>query len=540
MKVVTAEQMRRIDRLTTEKTGIPSLTLMENAGRHVAEYLTRTCPDAKKVTILCGKGNNGGDGFVAARVLGESGALPQVALLARPAALKGDAAVNYDALVKSGQAVHALPSEEDWEARREDLLDCDVLVDALLGTGLSGPVHEPFAKVISDVNAARGSFFVLALDIPSGLSADSGDSPGIAVAADATVTFTAPKWGQLFPPNSESVGTLVVAPIGSPEKLYSEDEDLFLNLITSRDFSRLPLRRPSSSHKGDFGHALIVAGSRGKAGAAGLAGEAALRAGAGLVTVATPESSLVTVASYLREYMTEPLAETESGSISANAFGYGRFESLQAGKAVLALGPGLSTHPETVEFVRRAVRETELPLILDADALNALVGSVELLHDRRTEKVVITPHPGEMARLVGASSAEVQQQRVEVARRFAKEYGIYVVLKGYRTILAAPSGQVYVNPTGGPALAKAGSGDVLTGLLAGMMAQFSAAPMDTVVSLAVFLHGLTGDLAGSGSGEQSVLASDLIWLIESAWEDIKEAVDAYDQDLPYVVAGREY
>lgn len=533
MKILTAEQMRRVDRLTTERLGIPSATLMENAGRHVAEFILHRCKPQGRVTVLCGKGNNGGDGLVAARRLLEKEITLQVALLAEPDGLKGDAAVNFEAFKAAGGEVSVLPTVTDWEKRRDELLDCDLLVDAMLGTGLSGPARDPVARAIASINAAAGRFRVLAVDVPSGLASDSGESPGEAIRAHATITFTAPKFGLIFPPNTFSVGELYVAPIGSPDALCAEAADWLPELVTECLFASLPLKRPVEAHKGDFGHVLLVAGSRGMTGAAGLAGKAALRTGAGLVTVATPESMLPVVAGYAPEYTTAALAETESGSVSTQAFSYGRFDSLQEGKSVLALGPGLSTHPETVEFVRRVVRETPLPLILDADGLNALVGALEILRERRTETVVLTPHPGEMARLVGATSAEVQKQRMEVARNFAGEFSVYVILKGYRTLIATPSGGILVNPTGGPGLARGGTGDVLTGVLAGALAQFPGEPLEKVLGLGVYLHGLAGDIEASRNAEQSVLASDIADTIGSAWMAVRENIEKDDPERPY-------
>jgi NAD(P)H-hydrate epimerase len=491
----------------------------------VAEFLLAEFGKPEKVTVLCGKGNNGGDGFVAARYLLREGITPNVILFAEPEALQGDAKTNFDAYLKAGGKVENIVAEKEWEARREELLTCNVVLDAMLGTGLSGPPRGLAATVVSNLNDKNRSFLVLAVDIPSGLASDSGEPLGEAVRADACVTFTAPKHGQVFPPNCLQVGELAVAPIGSPEGLYSEDPELFLNLVNARQLQSLPTRRDPQAHKGSYGHALIVAGSRGKTGAAALAGRAALRTGAGLVTVATPASVLPTVAAPAPELMTEPLEETGGGTVSLKAFDYGRFARIQEGKTVLAMGPGLSTHPETVEFVRSVVAQTELPLVLDADALNALVGALDVLGRRKTETVVLTPHPGEMARLLGTSSEEVQRNRVEVARSLAADFGVFVILKGYRTLLAAPSGQVFVNPTGGPGLAKGGSGDVLTGILAGVLAQFPGERVEDVLSLGVYLHGAAGDRATESLGEQSVLASDIIDSLPAAWQGVRERID---------------
>jgi len=531
MKILTAAEMGEIDRLSSERAGIPSLQLMENAGRHVAEALLREFPEASRarISILCGKGNNGGDGFVAARYLRRHGLEPTLALLANPDELAGDARVNYEALRQAGGRVEILATASDWDTHRTRLLDCDILIDALLGTGLTGPVRGLFAEVIAAINAHHDRHRVLAVDIPSGLPSDSGEAVGEAVWADLTVTFTAPKIGQIFPPNCEHVGKLVVVSIGSPPELYEANPKLFLKLITAHQFAHFPFRRPRAAHKGNFGHVLLVAGSRGKTGAAAMAGLAALRAGAGLVTVATAESVLPIVAMMVAEIMTEPLAETEVGSVSRRNLDYGQFARLLEDKTVLAMGPGLSTHPETIQFVRNVVRQFHLPMLLDADALNALVGQLEVLRERRVDpepsELVLTPHPGEMARLLGATSAEVQRERVKVTRSFACEYGVYVVLKGYRTLVAAPNGQVYVNPTGNPGMASGGAGDVLTGLLAGLMAQSGEAPLVDVLSLGVYLHGRAGDRAAETLGEQPLIARDITVAFPAALQELRQRVE---------------
>lgn len=535
MKILTAEEMRRLDRLTTERAGISSRQLMENAGRQAAEFLLAHFSSPRRISILCGKGNNGGDALVAARYLLERGHKPRVGLLAGPGDLKGDAQANYTAFLQVGGAVEALPTPADWERQGAALLDCDLLVDGLLGTGLSGPVEGYLRRVIHDINAPGRRFRVLAVDIPSGLPSDGGEPASESVQADATVTFTAPKRGQVFPPTCTRVGTLAVAPIGTPEELYASDPSLFLNLIVARQWSRLPLTRERDAHKGAFGHVLLVAGSRGKTGAAALGGKAALRMGAGLVTVTTPAGGLPIVASMVPEIMTEPLAETDSGSISARALDYGCFAKIVEGKTVLALGPGLTTHPETGQFVRAVLEQFDLPLVLDADALNALVGQLEWLRRRRARLAVITPHPGEMARLLGTSSAEVQRQRLEVAQRFAREYGLFVILKGYRTLVATPEGQVYVSPTGNPGMATAGAGDVLTGMVAAALGQWGEQTPVDALCLAVYLQGLAGDLAAAAQDEQALIASDIIEALPRAWLALREKIERDDPGSYYVV-----
>ena len=521
MKILTAAEMREIDRLTTEELGLPGLLLMENAGLQFLRALEQRYPRLKdeRIVILCGKGNNGGDGMVVARQLWMRGCPPRVVLLADPAALGGEARIQYDILNKIGLEPYAIHDLNEWLAIRPDLLHSTLIVDAILGTGLNTPLEGFYLEIVSDLNSSFPQTPIVAVDMPSGLPSDTGDYLGEAVRACLTVTFTAPKVSQVFPPNQANVGELVIAPIGTPPELVERQPGLYLNLVTKGELAPFVAPRLASAHKGDFGHVLVVAVARGKTGAAALAGEAALRSGAGLVTVATAESALATVAAAMPELMTEPLAETDAGSISAGALDYERFRKIAEPKDVLALGPGLSQHPDTVAFVRRVVRDFRQPMVLDADALNALAGSPELL-DGQDRKLVVTPHPGEMARLTGLSTADVQARRVETARALARAHGLYVVLKGYRSLVAEPGGQVYVNPTGNPGMATAGVGDVLTGMIAGFMAQFADRPLEAVLSAAVYLHGLAGDLAVAEIGEMPLTARDLIRAFPSALKKI--------------------
>ena len=521
MKILTAAQMREVDRITIQELGVPGMLLMENAGIGVVRVLEeRFRPLVRhRIAILCGKGNNGGDGFVVARHLWMRGLRPRVALLADPDSIRGDARINYDILLKTGCQPCLVRDRNEWLALKADLRASTLLVDALLGTGLSGPVDGFLADVLSDLNTSFADIPLVAVDIPSGLPSDSGSPLGESLRANITVTFTAPKVSQIFPPNCDRVGELVVCPIGMPPEVYERRADLHLNLITPAQLAPFAYPRARAAHKGNFGHVLVVSGGRGKTGAAAMTGEAALKIGAGLVTVATAESALPVVAGFVPELMTEPLAETETGSISGRALDYGRFQQILEGKDVLAMGPGLSTHPDTLGFVRRVVRDFAIPAVLDADALNAFAGDRELLRDRRAP-LVLTPHPGEMARLTGISTAEVQSNRVEVARRMATELGVFVVLKGFRTLVAAPEGQVYVNPTGNPGMASGGTGDVLTGFIAGLMAQYAHEPLAAVLCAAVYVHGLAGDLALPKTGEKALVATDLIRSLPQVWEEL--------------------
>ncbi|MGH9774478.1 MAG: NAD(P)H-hydrate dehydratase [Candidatus Acidiferrales bacterium] len=518
MKVLTAEQMKQVDLLTTERFGIPSLQLMENAGTRFAEFVaSRFSPVVhRNIIVLCGKGNNGGDGLVIARKLREMGAQPAVFLLARLDELRGDAATNLRRWQTEGGALRSVTSEPEWLEAQSILNSAYIIVDALLGTGLRGPVEGLLAKVISAVNQHSSDSVVLSVDIPSGLSSNKGEMNGPAIEADFTITFTAPKIGQLLAPASERVGRLFVESIGSPWELIEETGDEGIRWLEPMEIRKLPRRRKAAGHKGDYGHVLVAAGSLGKAGAAVLSGWAALRVGAGLVTVATSEFALLAVASQVPELMTALLPATDSGGISLRALEINRWSSLQQGKSVLAVGPGLGTHSETQRFARTVVTGSALPVVLDADGLNAFAGSAGELNRRQTKLICLTPHPGEMARLLGCSSSDVQERRIEIARHAAAEWNVFVVLKGNQSVLAEPHGSVWVNSTGNPGMATAGTGDVLTGVLAGLIAQMGGARFSDALTCGVYLHGLAGDLASAEFGEAPMIASDIIHALPRA------------------------
>lgn len=517
MKALTAARMREVDRQTTDRYGIPSLSLMENAGIGVADAVSARHSDLGRcrVLVLCGKGNNGGDGFVAARHLAARGAQLSVHLFGEPSSLSGDAAANYERWKQVG-ATEIVRTAADLERLRPELGVCDVVIDALLGTGLAGPAKGLAAQAIEEVNRQATKADVIAVDIPSGMASDSFESAGETIEADATVTFTAPKVGQLLPPNAERVGRLIVREIGSPRELFENDETLKLHWLEHREFGGLKLERAPNSHKGTYGHTLIFAGSRGKSGAAALAGMGALRSGAGLVTIATPAPVQALVAVATPELMTEPLEATMEGTIAASVFTSGRWKELLEGKTAVALGPGLTTEAETARFVKSMVAECPLPLILDADGLNAFAGSAEAL-EKRKGPLAITPHPGEMARLVGASAREVQGRRLDVALEAARSWNCMVILKGFRTIVTTPEGRAYVNSTGNPGMATGGTGDVLTGILAGLSAWFGTERWETVLALGVYIHGLAGDIAADCEGEISLIATDLLAALPRAF-----------------------
>lgn len=539
MKALTAAEMREVDRLTSERFGVPSHQLMEAAGKSVAEvfleqYGYRNADPPGRVAVLCGKGNNGGDGFVVARHLKEEVEQLDVYLFAKPEELRGDAAKNFQRWQEQGGSVTVLQSVPDWEKAWSAISVAEVIVDALLGTGVRGAATGLIAQAIADVNRlTRGATsprpaWVVAVDTPSGLLSDGEPTTGPVVKAHWTVTFTAPKVGQLVSGNAGCCGQLVVRGIGSPDALVEEIGKGNLRWAGAGEFAGLPLVRAAEAHKGSYGHVLLLAGSLGKTGAAVLAGQAALRAGAGLVTIATPEPALPIIAASQAEFMTEGLPATDAGTLDLAGMHSGRFAELLAGKTVVAIGPGVSQHPETQEFIRGVVAETELPIILDADGLNAFAGRVDLFAKRKTRFLVVTPHPGEMARLAGCSTAQVQQDRVKTAADAAKKWNAHVVLKGFHTILASPGGQVFVNTTGNPALAKGGSGDVLTGLLAALIAQFGTEDLLRVVALGTYLHGRAADLLAEQSDASGILAGEVAQAIPYARRKLLEELQGRD------------
>ncbi len=528
MKILTAAEMGAADRRTAEEFGIPLGDLMEAAGRAVAAFCLRRYPDATRVTVLCGKGNNGGDGFVAARALAGAGKDVRVVLLGSVDEVKGEAA---SALLRlRDEASVRVDEVGDETALRElgDVLgDAELLVDAVVGTGFK-PSLRGLAVVLREM-VEGSSVPVVAVDLPSGWDADSMEQEmDGAYRADAVVTFTAPKRAHVFGHLTRGTfGPVVVAGIGSPEGAIASEAGL-----TWTGASKAVAERPRgvNANKGKFGHVLVVGGSWGKAGAPAMASLAALRAGAGLVTAAVPQSIVNTVAGVAPELMVAPLMEggrplgdahtSESmygppGSVAMANLEGPRFEALMKGIKVLAVGPGLGTEGDASEFARRLVAQTAVPVVIDADALNAFAGKTELLNGEG-RVIVLTPHPGEMGRLAGLTVKEVEADRVGLARRFATEHKVTLVLKGWRTLVAHPDGSIAVNTTGNPSMAKGGSGDILTGIVAAMLAQF---PDDVAraVEAAVYLHGLAGDFAAHAMDEHTVLATDTVIHLSDAF-----------------------
>ncbi len=565
MKIVTAEEMRAIDRATTEKHGVSSLTLMENAGAAVTEFAQKHF-DFDSVCVVCGKGNNGGDGFVAARKLHEAGKKVSVIVLAKgPDDLRGDAAEMFKKL-----SVPALWIAEEKDLSKpeiEQALKSDLILDAILGTGFKPPLKGLAEKAIIRINKATG--WVLSVDLPSGVDADANENAfdySSFVHADGIVSFTAPKSALVFADLTD--GPIAIAHIGSPLNLVAQHASLRQDAVTSADVQALALQRRPDANKGDFGHVLVIGGSVGKSGAPAMAGLAALRTGAGLVTVASPKSVQSVVAASAPELMTELLEETADGTVSILALA--RREQLLKGKTVVALGPGLSQNEETAEFIRDFVSICTASLVIDADGINAFAGHGEEIQPDADDYSfrVLTPHPGEMSRLIGSPVPAIQANRVGAARRAAELTRACVVLKGHRTVIASPHGHVWINLTGNPGMAKGGSGDVLTGIVAAVLAQrplqgssvgwrpgddpegkkikelakksdpemanVAAAKIaakvrearDLITALgvarAVYLHGLAGDIAASLYGQQSMIATDIINCLGEAFAVCEE------------------
>ncbi|MDI6699048.1 MAG: NAD(P)H-hydrate dehydratase [Candidatus Saccharicenans sp.] len=513
MKILTAPQMKEIDRIAIEEIGLPGPVLMENAGLQVTAVLRNELgvEAGMRVVVVAGRGNNGGDGLVVARHLHNQGVDCPVLLVARSSEVRGDAALNLQIARKVGVPIIEVGDEADWKRARRILSETPIIVDALFGTGLNSPLQGLYARVVRDINDSGA--FVLAVDIPSGLSSDSFDLIGPCVRADLTVTLGAPKVAHLFPPAEDWVGELVVADISLPPFLF-ERPGLNLELVELESLGPYFQPRNRNTHKGTYGHLLVIAGSRGKTGAAAMAGRAALKMGAGLVTVATAASCLPAVARSMPELMTEPLPETDSGSISEEALG--RAMELVKGKDALLLGPGLSTHLATASFVLRLIAKLKSyknPVVIDADGLNIMASRPEVLTSL-PEKTVLTPHPGEFSRLTGLDTAEILKQRLKIVPEFAGRHRVHLVLKGYRTLIASPEGKVMVNPTGNPGMASGGTGDVLAGLLASEAMQVKSL-LQAAVN-AVFIHGLSGDLAAEKVGEKSLTATDLIRFLPAA------------------------
>jgi NAD(P)H-hydrate epimerase len=519
--------MKACDRATTERFGIPSIHLMRAASSAVANFARRQFPLARRITVLCGTGNNGGDGMMAAWLLAEAGLDVTTLLLGAPEKLTGDAAIAWSELTQPmrGQ-VHVVTNAEELASHR-DALTADLVVDAVLGTGFKPPMKGMALIALEWLKKSQAPVPapilapILAIDLPSGWPADetSAMASSAVFPADAVITFTAPKPAHVFGALTRRWDQpIVVAPIGSPEAAIRSA----LNLEwagSSLALAQAP--RAAAANKGNFGHVLVVGGTfgsaGGKAGAPSMTSLAALRSGAGLVTAAIPEPALPVVSSFAAELMTWPLKTTNAGQIAAENLDVKQVAALTAGKTVLAIGPGLGQSPETAKFATGLLSATKMPAVIDADALNILATKPVLLAKlAKGRTLVLTPHPGEMARLIGSTIAEVQADRLGVARSFAERLGVILVLKGARTLIAHPDGRVAVNTSGNPGMAKGGSGDLLTGLIAGLLAQYSHDPAHAVEA-AVYLHGLAADLAVQERDEHTLLATDSLDFLSQAF-----------------------
>lgn len=517
MKILTAAEMAAADHATAEQFGVPFGELMERAGTAVASFVQSHYPAAKRVVALCGTGNNGGDGFVAARALLSAGVHVSVLLLGEEAKLQGAAADAFGLLDRSAITVATVSENTGVEGLQRLLANADVVLDAVVGTGFKPPLRGVAVLVRNALQKTQVP--VVAVDLPSGWDADSQQQTVEgAFRADAVVTFTAPKlahvFGHLTAP--DVFGPVVVAPIGSPAEAVLSSTGLTWTGVSKRI---LETPRQIDSNKGMYGHVLLVGGAYGKPGAPAMSSLAALRAGAGLVTAAVPKSILNNVAAITPELMTVPMDEDANGSFALSNAAPERLEKLFKKITVLAIGPGLGTEGEAPEFVQRLVAETNIPLVLDADGLNAFKERSDLLkqasrNGQRT--IVLTPHPGEMGTLLGISTKAVQADRLNLARRFATEHGVTLVLKGWRTLVAHPDGSVSVNTTGNPAMAKGGSGDILTGIVAACLAQHPENVRDAV-NAAVYLHGLAADFAAHRLDEHTVLATDTVAHLSDAF-----------------------
>jgi ADP-dependent NAD(P)H-hydrate dehydratase / NAD(P)H-hydrate epimerase len=523
LRVLNSAQMREADRRTIDDIGIPSLVLMENAGRQAVAAMEAMYSDLldREVAVLCGRGNNGGDGFVIVRTLVQRGVDVAVFLIGSIGDVRGDARVNLEILGRLGLTVVEVADSQAWELHFSEVSDCTLIVDAIFGTGLNAPVAGFIESVIADVNAS--GIPVVSIDLPSGLSADSAEPVGPSIEAELTITIAAPKLPLVLPPAELRAGDIVIADIGIPIDVLDSVAGPRVDLLTRSAMREIVVPRIADSHKGDYGRVLLVAGSLGKTGAAHLAAVGALRSGAGLVTIATPASCQSILAVMTPEYMTEPLQEADGGLALDDVD-----RVLEMARDVVAIGPGLGQAPATRAFVQQIVDRATMPLVIDADGLNAFASAPDRLTGREGRDIIITPHPGEMARLVGMSTHEVQAHRLEIARNFASGHRLFVVLKGHRTLIATPDGKVFINPTGNPGMATGGTGDVLTGMIAAWLAQLLDA--EAACKIAVYLHGLAGDLAEADVGEVAMTSGDVAGHLGDAMLELtarrKRAADA--------------
>lgn len=523
MYLVTARQMKEMDRLTIEAFGIPGIVLMESAGRGAVGALFRHFPNIRgmKVGIAAGRGNNGGDGFVIARYLAGAHVPVEVYLLSDRGRVQGDAAANLKLLDQMEVAFYEVPDALSLESYKGRMRQCNLWVDAMLGTGLTSEVRGLFKEMIDFLNTLDEP--IMAVDIPSGLDSDTGRPRGTCVKATLTSTFGLPKIGHVVLPGSEFVGKLEVVDIGIPPSIVDQvgPEHYLLTRGMIRAWFQ---ERAPQSHKGTTGHLLVIGASPGKTGAAAMTSRAAMRVGAGLVTLGIPKSLNVAMESQLTEVMTVPLPENADQTLGLSAFK--SIEHLLKKKNGLAIGPGLGTGKPTMNLVRKLIQDSPVPVVVDADGLNALAGNLAFLKDLEVP-VVMTPHPGEMARLIKKKPSQVQQDRIGLSRSFATTHKVYLVLKGAKTVVAYPDGTILINQTGNPGMASGGMGDVLTGMISGLIVQ--GLPVDEAINTGVYLHGCAADFLAQSKGPVGFLASEIVDILP---EQIKALDPSGNAHLP--------
>ncbi|MBI5286858.1 MAG: NAD(P)H-hydrate dehydratase [Deltaproteobacteria bacterium] len=513
MKVVDAPTMKRLDEKAINGYGIPGVVLMENAGRGVADLILKGFPHLlgkpvpagykeRRVAVFAGKGNNGGDGLVVARHLVNKGIRVTVYLLAKAAQVRGDARINLGIWKAMGGEIKQLLSGKDIDEHKTAIRHAGLIIDAIFGTGLSSPVKGLYKEVIDFINSLNKP--VVSIDVPSGLEASTGHVLGVCIRAQVTATMALPKIGFMVYPGAEYAGRVEVIDIGMPKRLLEEVEVPW-EVLDKEWINRVWRGRPWNSHKGNFGHLFVLAGSIGKTGAAAMTSLGAMRVGAGLVTLGIPKGLNPVMEEKLTEVMTYPLPDTSSGTI-----GEGALDSIMAfiqDKKAIALGPGLTTQKEVRKVIMGLIQRCPIPMVIDADGVNILAGEARVLK-KANAPIVLTPHPGEMARLVGSTPLDVQSDRIGIASRFARESGCIVVLKGARTVITEPGGRVFINPTGNPGMASGGTGDVLTGMIGGFLAQ-GYSPLEAAV-VGVYLHGLAGDEVAREKGMIGMMAGDIL------------------------------
>ncbi|MBU8910100.1 MAG: NAD(P)H-hydrate dehydratase [Desulfobacterales bacterium] len=512
MFLVTASQMQDMDRKTIESFGIPGLVLMENAGRGAVKILFKKFKGikTKKIAVIAGRGNNGGDGFVIARYLMEKGIVVNTFLLSSKEKVQGDAKVNMELSQKLCDrsrtcSIIEIPDADTFKKQKRNILHHDLFIDAILGTGLNSDVRGFFKDAIELINSSQRPVF--SVDIPSGLHSDTGQPLGTAVKADATATFAFAKAGQVLYPGNYYTGDLEVIDIGIPE-FIAREKNIKLSLIEKNEIAACFSPRQFQSHKGSFGHLLVIAGSTGKTGAAALCANAAMRCGTGLVTLGVAKSLNKIIEPQVIEPMTHPLPEKEKGFLSDNCFD--EIQTLLKEKQALALGPGLGTQKDTKKLVKKLIEKSDVPLIIDADAINCIAQNPEILKKKKSP-AILTPHPGEMARLCDMTTQDIQADRIGIASQFAKTHDIILILKGAQTVISLPDGRSAICPTGNPGMASGGMGDVLTGMIAGFCAQ-GFSPENASLA-GVYIHGMCADILAKDMGAFGFVASDMIQMI---------------------------